>query len=325
MATSTCFKEIDAFLNRNALLFRNGVCMVIGNFDGVHLGHQALLQLAKNIANEMPVVVLTFDPHPREILGNQTILRLTDNTHREEKLRLYGADEVLTLPFTHALADMTASQFVQTVLVERLNMRHLVIGHDFSLGKGRDGSCTTLCELGQQWNFSVTQHPPFCVGNTLVSSSLIRALLTEGNVNDAARLLGSSHRLHGVVVQGDQRGRLLGFPTANIAADVNGTPLQVLLPKVGVYAVLAGLEGEQGCAAVANIGYNPTFGSGALRVEVHLLHRTFGADELYGKQLSVGFVSRLRDEQTFATVEALKRQIEHDIIAAQAVFTLKIL
>lgn len=304
-----------------------GTCVSIGNFDGVHLGHQALLALAKKQAKGMPVVALTFDPHPLAVLSGTPLPRLTDTPTRSALLEAAGAELVVALEFTPELAAMSPEFFVEHLLVRRLRVKHLVLGYDFSLGKGRAGTPAVLCALGQVHGFAVHQMEALTVHGQTVSSTQIRENLASGATDLAAVKLGRWHSVRGTVIHGQKRGGdLLGFPTANLA------PSALLLPQPGVYASLAALppdgatqlpppslaplqeDGYQVFAAVTNIGTNPTFGPGMLSVETHLL----GVQRnLYGLPLEVAFVQRLRGEKPFAGPAALAAQIQQDIVAAR--------
>lgn len=276
-----------------------------GNYDGVHLGHQALLRSATSFAqaNGLLTSVLTFDPHPGTFLGAAEKPVLTMQPRRAELLRAAGADRVHVQHFTHAFAALSPEDFIATLL-ER-GARALVVGPDFRFGKMRAGDVNLLEQLGQQRGFSVLIEPPVLLDGERVSSSAVREALSAGNVLRATKLLGRVHEMQGKVVVGDRRGRSLGFPTANVAPD------SVLPPADGVYAVLVrdlGAHERVLHRGVANLGTRPTFGAGR-SVEVHLFD--FEGD-LYDRELRVGFVARIRGEQRFSGVEELRRQIEHD-------------
>lgn len=284
-----------------------GSCVTIGNFDGVHVGHQRLLALtcAKARSRGLVSVVVTFDPHPLTvILGKTTPPFLTTTRQRLGFISEHGPNVALVLEFTRDMAALEPEEFVRRYLVEGLNMRELVIGYDYAMGKGRKGNCELLTQLGKTMGFGVEQLAPVIVGGAVVSSTRIRDMVQLGNVWDARPLLGRFFEVCGTVVDGKKRGSaLLGFPTANIA------PEGTLLPKPGVYAVWAMLGDEQ-LAAVANVGYNPTFGDTGLTLEVHIMD--FKRD-IYGQRLGVQFVQRLRSERKFDSLEALKERIGEDV------------
>ena len=307
-----------------------GSVVTIGNFDGVHLGHQRLVGLVTEHARKsgLPSVIVTFEPHPlRVVLGEAAPPLLMPLSRKLSCLASLGVDLSLVLPFTRETAGTSPEDFVQNVLVEGLHTRMLYVGYDYAFGKGRQGNATLLArlggDLGPERGFAVEQLAPVFAEGGIVSSTRIREDIQDGAVEKAARLLGRPHSVEGVVAHGMKRGgTLLGFPTANlhIAEDL-------LLPKPGVYAALAelGTPGEpwpsRACPhpggtmlrGVANVGRNPTFEGAALHVETHLLD--FHAD-IYDSPMRVYFIHRLRDERKFPDAGALKEQITRD--AAQA-------
>lgn len=298
-----------------------GTCVVIGNFDGVHLGHQALFREAvasgKNMgAGARPVVALTFDPHPRECFGLPHE-RLLQTRERVSLLYDAGAALVVVLRFSRELAALSPDAFVQNILVQMLQARVLVLGHDFVLGHDREGSAEVLSALGQTYGFSVCRVPALRdEAGRVISSSLLRELLRAGNVQGAARLMGRPHRVSGTVESGFQRGRLLGFPTANLKLAHTTS----ILPAVGVYATTARLSGQSFLyPSVTNIGRNPTFDNTQLTVETHVLD--FEGD-LYNQPFTVYFHHHIRGEIKFASLDELKAQIQAD--TAQARLLLKL-
>ena len=293
-----------------------GPVITMGNYDGVHLGHQALIRAAVERARSTghPAMVYTFDPPPREVLGvalpTTRVLGLADKIARFSAM---GVDLVCVEPFSSAFASHSARWFATEVLVRRLGAHSLVVGHDFRFGRGRDGDAAAL----SRWtNLQITRVPPLLKDDAPVSSTRIRELLRVGLVEDSARLLGHPHFVRGVVVRGDQRGRTLGFPTANVL------PASGCLPGGGVYAVRASVDGGSATAAVANIGRRPTFHDphGRARLlEVHLLvpPGSIEDDALYGRELKVRFIARLRDEVRFKDPRELEHQILLDIEGAK--------
>lgn len=281
-----------------------GTVAVVGNFDGVHRGHQMLFTEAARAG--LPVVAVTFEPHPREVFGREHHRLLTPE-EREALLLQAGAARVVVLRFDTGLAAMPPQVFVGDVLLDALHMQRLVVGYDFVMGRNREGTGDVLAAMGKAQGFAVQQLPAMVDEETgeVISSTRIRNLLVEGNVSMAARLLGRSHRVTGTVAKGFQRGRGIGFPTANLERE---TP-SPMLPARGVYATRAQLADGRVYGSVTNIGYNPTFGNELLTMETHLLH--FDGD-LYGQQLRVLFYERLRGERKFDGLEALKAQITAD-------------
>lgn len=295
--------------------------MTIGNFDGVHLGHQALIKrvLEQARASGLPAVVITFDPHPlKVVMGDKAPPMLMSLQHKLECLADLGVDLALVIPFTREVANLSPEDFVRQVLVENLNTRHLVVGYDYAFGKGRRGNAALLAELGRAMNFTVEEFPAVYIEGDVVSSTRIRAMLRLGDARETRVLLGRPYSVEGVITHGMNRGgRLLGFPTANLQLEES-----LLLPKPGVYAALAEVDpkvltlpgvytGREGfyIKGVANIGTNPTFGEESLRVETHLLD--FHSD-IYGKAFRVHFIQRLRDERKFDGVTELIEQIRRD-------------
>jgi riboflavin kinase/FMN adenylyltransferase len=285
----------------------------IGNFDGVHLGHRAILDRVRQRARELggQAVAITFNPHPVKVLRPQINLPLL--TTQEQKLKLLteaGLDAVVVLPFTREFAAVPAREFVNQYFCERLRAREVVVGHDYCFGKGREGNIDLLREMGAVNGFTVQVVWAVEVQGAVVSSSLIRAMLRLGKVMEATRLLGRPYAVAGRVVQGKGRGaKLLGVPTANIL-----TPNE-LLPASGIYAVWV-RRNDAILPGVANIGTCPTFDNEELSLEVHLLE--FSGD-LYDESLEVQFVDRLREEQRFSSVEALAAQIRTDIAVARQI------
>lgn len=294
----------------------SGSCVTIGNFDGVHVGHQRLITRVRDRAARQgrPSVVITFEPHPlRFFTGKKTPPFITMQEQKAELISRLGIDYLLCLEFNAVLASMPPKDFVRQILVEGLHTRELVIGYDYAFGKGRGGNYALLSNLGKEWGFSVEQLDPVLVDQAIVSSTRIRDMVEDGDVWNARQLLGRFYRVSGTVVHGQNRGgRLLGFPTANLNL------VDELFPKTGVYCCWAELDGVRH-QAVANIGYNPTFGNDVLTVEVHIMD--LQAD-LYDKILQVHFVQRLRGERKFFGLDELKAQISKDIILARTILAL---
>lgn len=286
--------------------------LAIGVFDGVHLGHQHLIEKLKQKATSENLLsgVVTFRNHPRLVLSPETNLTyLTSLSERIRLLRSLGVELIVTVSFTPELAQLRAREFV-ALLGRYLKMHTLVIGPDFALGRGREGNGPNLQALGEELNFSVDVVPPRVWQGEVVSSTAIRQALTQGDMGKASELLGRRFRLAGQVVKGAERGKILGFPTANIVPD-----LEQALPADGVYATLA-LLGQKVYRSVTNIGVRPTFDGGQRLVEVHLLD--FEGDELYGQGLEIELVERLRGEIRFASAEELKAQIMSDVERTRA-------
>lgn len=283
-----------------------------GNHDGVHVGHRALVRAAKERATRegLRTLAMFFDPHPTSVLAPERApTLLTTPARRETLLRGAGADDVLVLPFDETFASMSPTAFVEEVLVARCGARGVVVGPDFHFGHKRAGNIDMLCALGATHGFDVTVVPPVIVGDAPSSSTRIRACLRDGDVETAARMLTRVHEVEGRVIEGDKRGRTIGFPTANLGE------IAVQRPGDGVYAVLVRRLDRDGplLAGVANVGVRPTVDAGR-SFEVHLLD--FEGD-LYGERLRVGVVSRLRGEQKFSSLDALVAQIGRDVANAR--------
>ncbi|MFP4161510.1 MAG: bifunctional riboflavin kinase/FAD synthetase [Ectothiorhodospira sp.] len=291
-----------------------GVVATIGNFDGVHLGHQAVLgQLAEKGAElGLPTVVITFEPLPREyFLGQKAPPRLQRFRDKLLALRRFSVDRLLCLRFDARLAGMAAEDFIEHLLVDRLGVRYLVVGDDFRFGHGRSGHFQTLQEAGRTRGFEVAHMHTFHIEGGRVSSTRIRRALETGRMDTAEKLLGRPYRINGRVAHGDKQGHRLGFPTANLRLGPN--PMAVR----GVFAVeVFGVPGEP-LRGVANAGRRPTLNGLDNRLEVHLLDFQ---GELYGRHLHVDLLHRLRDEHRFDTLEALQAQIARDVREARAFF-----
>ena len=289
--------------------------LTTGTFDGVHLGHQAILRYLVERAGVVggKATVVTFDPHPREVLGASHVSILTTLEERADALQSHGVERFVVLPFTRRLSMLEPEAYVTDVLLGTVGMQEIVIGYDHGFGRNRSGNRSTLVALGKEHGFSVDVIPEQIVTGVTVSSTQIRnALLDEGDVQRAATLLGCPYSLAGTVVMGDQRGRQIGFPTANLHAE----DPRKLIPRPGVYAVRAETaSGPYG--GMMNIGRRPTFETdGSVQAEVHL----FGFEgDLYGTLLRVHFVARLRDERKFDSAEALVAQLKDDRAHAQRV------
>ena len=285
-----------------------GRCVVtIGIFDGVHQGHQRIIGRAVELARErgVPCVVLTFDPHPIEIIrpGSHPPL-LTGPRHKAELLEALGVDVMCVLPFTPEFRRLTADEFVHEVLVERLHVSGVVIGENFRYGAEGAGDVGTLTASGRRFGFTVEGLKLEGSADTTYSSTYIRSLVDAGDVEEAARVLGREHQVEGLVVRGDQRGRAIGYPTANLSL----IPWSAV-PADGIYAGHR-VRGAELLPAAICIGPNPTFAGRERRVEAYVLD--FDGD-LYGERVALSFASRLRPMVRFATVEGLVAQMDQDV------------
>ncbi len=289
-----------------------GASVALGNFDGVHRGHQHVIDLARQ--HDTPLGIVTFEPHPREFFApDAPPFRLMNSATRAHRLDWLGVGYVYELPFTAELAGLSAEAFARDVLADGLGVRHVVVGADFCFGKGRSGTAQDLAALGQTLGFEVTIAPLLSEGAQVFSSTAIRQALTEGRPRDAAAMLGHWHRIDGPVLHGEKRGRQLGYPTANMSMD------RLHLPRLGVYAVLVDvLDGpHQGqYKAVASLGVRPMFGENTPNLESYLFD--FEGD-LYGAALSVALVEHLRDEMRFDSLPELIAQMDADSAQARDV------
>lgn len=289
-----------------------GATVAIGNFDGVHLGHQSVIELARDAAPDAPLGVMTFEPHPREYFAPDAppfrLMRAETRAHRLEKL---GVERLYELNFNTALSSLTPEEFARDVIFEGLGLAHVVVGADFCFGKGRAGNAEDLQHFGEQYGFGVTIAPLMEYSEHAVSSTAIRNALSEGRPADAKEMLGHWHRIEGTVIGGEQRGRELGFPTANMSID------GLHQPCFGVYAVLVDvLDGPHKGSyhGAASVGVRPMFGGVVPNIETFVFD--FSGD-LYGATLSVGLVAFLRPEMKFDGLDVLIAQMDADCAEAR--------
>ena len=296
--------------------FTNAV-ITIGNFDGVHIGHQSLFHqvVQKAEAIEGTSIAITFEPHPLRVLSNdQQPPLITLYEQKKELMAATDLDAFICLPFTPAFAAIPARSFVEDLLVKRIGMRAIIVGSDYAFGRHREGDINLLRTLGEELNYEVMVADWITAAHGdrgRISSTRIRQLVMAGQLNEARQLLGRYYQIRGTVIAGRNRGgKLLGFPTANIQL------YDELCPKTGIYAVTVDLDGQL-LQGVANIGYSPTFDDHVFTVEVHILD--FNAD-IYGRKIKVNFLERIRDEVKFNGIEALAAQIHKDIEIARKLF-----
>lgn len=287
----------------------------MGNFDGVHLGHRAVIDAARS-ASDAPLGIVTFEPHPREFFApDAPPFRLMNSEARANRLARLDVQQLYELPFGPVLAGLSPEAFAREVLVDGLGVAHVTVGADFCFGKKRAGDVGTLTRLGADLGFGVTAVPLVGTGGQEYSSTAIRTALSEGRTRDAERILGHWHRIEGEVVHGEKRGRDFGWPTANMRME------GLHLPRLGVYAVLVDvLTGPDrlSCQGVASLGVRPMFGRNAPNLEVHLFDYS---GDLYGQHLSVALVEFLRDEARFDSIDDLVNQIARDADQARAVLS----
>ena len=293
-----------------------GAVAAIGNFDGVHLGHQSVLEITRDIAAKTgaPLGVMTFEPHPRQYFNaDAPPFRLMNATARANRLEKLHVEKLYELPFNSALSALSAQEFASLIITEQLGLKHVVVGQDFCFGKGRDGTAQDLKRFGAEMGFGATIAPMLDLGAGEVSSTAIRQALAEGRPADATRMLGHHHRIDGPVIRGEQRGRDLGYPTANMSI----TGLHP--PKYGVYAVevdvLSGPHAGHYHGATS-IGVRPMFGENQANCETYIFDF---AGDLYGTDISVALVDYLRGEEKFDSLDALITQMDADCARARKI------
>lgn len=295
-----------------------GATVALGNFDGVHRGHRAVIDAARAARPDAPLGIVTFEPHPREhfaaLAGRvEPPFRLMNAEARANRLARHGVSQLYELPFGPTLAGLTPEDFAREVLAEGLGIVHVAVGEDFRYGRGRAGDAATLTKAGQRLGFGVTVVPLLSTDDAAASSTAIRAALAEGDPRAAERMLGHWHRIEGEVIHGAKRGRELGYPTANLAVE------GLHLPRLGVYAVLVDvLDGPDkgNYSGVASLGVRPMFGENAPNLETYIFD--FEGD-LYGRHISVALVDYLRPEAKFDGLDALIAQMRQDEAEARRV------
>lgn len=286
-----------------------GASVAMGNFDGVHLGHRSVIDRARDLG---PLGVITFEPHPREVFRPDAApFRLMNAEARANRLQKIGVERLFQLPFNAELCGMSAETFARDVLAQGLGIAHVAVGRDFHFGQKRQGNAETLQAFGAEFGFGVTIAPLLQLDGVEVSSTAIRSALSEGRPRDAAAMLGHLHRIEGPVIHGEKRGRVLGFPTANMSVS------RLHLPRLGVYAVKVDvLTGPQAGSymGAASLGVRPMFGENTPNLETYLMD--FKGD-LYGQHLSVALVEYLRPERKFDGLPALIDQMDADVAQAR--------
>lgn len=293
----------------------NNTVVTIGNFDGVHKGHQALFQKVIERASDIggTSLVITFDPHPIKVMSPERLKPLiTGLEQKQELVADFGIDILLLIQFTLGFAALSAEDFVKDILIDRLGVQEIVVGYDYAFGHNRKGNIEILKEMGRRFHFTVHQVGPVYMGETLASSTSIRNLIMEGKISEVNQLLGREYQIRGEVIKGRNRGEaLLGYATANLQ------PADELIPKQGVYIVRVEVGGTlyQG---LTNIGFNPTFKDKDLSIETHILGLS---KDITKESIRINFLARLRDEVTFSSPEELSRQISQDIEAAEKFFS----
>ncbi|MDK9709220.1 MAG: bifunctional riboflavin kinase/FAD synthetase [Desulforhopalus sp.] len=288
-------------------------CVTIGNFDGVHFGHQQLFQtvVQKARAIKGTSVAITFDPHPLQVLVPGGIKLISTCEQKVELIAMAGIDVLLIIPFTREFAKTTADEFVAELLVRQLGVQELVVGYDYAFGKGRSGNIEFLQKQGKRYGFPVTVVDAYYLDGELVSSTRIRELVREGDMAAARKLLGRNYQIRGTVQVGKQRGgKVIGFPTANLKFNEED-----LVPKHGVYVTQVICRGR-GYGGILNIGYNPTFGEDQLVAETHIFDFN---EDIYGQPIKVNLLKFLRSERKFSGPQELAEQIGKDVLVAKSI------
>jgi len=297
------------FTSLNENLSALGLTAVaIGNFDGLHLGHQKIIESLVREAKQLKLksIVLTFSPHPEKILGQETIRMIQTINQRLRGLEQLGVEVTLIIPFHDDFFRLGPEEFIQKILIDRLKTRLVIVGADFRFGYGRQGNPDYLVKAGEKAGFKVKIIPPVVLDGEVVSSSLIRQLLEKGEIDLAARFLGHPYEIEGLVIKGDSRGQILGLPTANIE------PKNEILPP-GVFISESQVQ-DRVFPSVTNIGFRPTFGSTSQTVESHLLNFS---GTLYGQEIKTRLLKKIREERKFPDAESLREQILKDIEQAR--------
>ena len=290
------------------------ICIALGTFDGIHKGHQQVIGAAVERALEIggTSLVFTFSNHPLSVVAPERCpVRLMSNDEKEAVMRKMGVDVLVNIPFTKEVLAIGAEDFIR-MLIEAYEPKFVVVGPNYTFGYKNQGNSELLKEFGKKYGFEVKIHEAVCDTDDLISSTLIRGYINEGNVEKTAELLGRDFRLTSTVVHGDERGRTIGFPTANL-----DLPPEAAVPNNGVYAVRAITADGVVHSAVANIGTNPTFNGVYRHIEVHILD--FAAD-IYGQELTIEFLAKLRNEQKFSGIKALVNQLHQDVETAKKYF-----
>ncbi len=294
------------------LRFDSAVCL--GNFDGIHIGHQRIIEVLRAEAADrnLNTVMLTFKIHPENFIENGSKTKLiTSEEIKFEILSKLGMDALYLHEFDEKTKNLSARSFVENILIKKMNAKVLVAGFNYRFGKGREGNSETLKKFGERYGAKVLIVPAVYHGNKLVSSTLIRGYLSSGEIEEVNVLLGRTYAILGQVSEGKRKGRELGFPTANLI------PIpEIMYPKKGVYLTKTFYEGKEGFS-VTNIGVNPTVGGIDTIIETHILD---AGEELYGKNIKIEFYKKIRDEKNFKSVEQLRAQIAEDIECARRYF-----
>ncbi|MCG0275041.1 MAG: bifunctional riboflavin kinase/FAD synthetase [Thermosediminibacteraceae bacterium] len=306
---------MKVYYNLDDLVVKSPTVCGLGNFDGVHLGHQRLIHELVTIANKnnLESFVVTFEPHPSKILCPEKSPPLITTLCQKKKLMEgYGVKNLAVIPFTYEFSQMSYEEFINRILIEKLKVKRIVVGYNFRFGRGGQGTAEKLKILGMQKGFKTSVIQPVTINGKIVSSTLIRYLIEKGDMKEAEVLLGRPFSIHGIVVEGEAIGRKLGFPTANVSFSP-----EIIKPAFGVYAVLISRKGKI-YRGIANIGQKPTFKKNnkdnQIMLEVHIFDFN---QQIYGEEIEVYFIERIREEKLFKDVESLVHQVKEDLIKAR--------
>lgn len=290
--------------------------LTIGTFDGVHIGHKKIIDrlTSSALAEGLQSVVLTFFPHPRMVLQQNSEIKLLNTIEEKQQLlEQIGLDTLIIHPFDKTFSELSAEEFVKNILIEKLNIKKIIIGYDHRFGKNRSAGIEDLVIFGAKYSFEVEQIPAQEIEEVSVSSTKIRKALDDGNITLANSYLGYNYFFNASVIEGKKLGRTIGFPTANLKV----SETYKLIPKIGVYVVEGVVEGQK-LKGMMNIGFRPTVDGTSLSIEVHFFDFS---ENIYGKYLQISVIEKIRDEQKFESVEALKNQLDQDKIFALGYFT----
>ena len=279
--------------------------VTIGNFDGIHKGHQVLIEKATEYAKKNNVIstVFTFNNHPVNYFKPNSIKNIITNNDKIKILKTMGVDYIINIPFDEYMTKISGYDFVKDILIDKLGAKKIIVGHDFTFARNKEGNIDLLKELSKKNGFLLEIVNPVKIDDIRISSSYIRKLILDGKVEDARKYLGRNYKLSGEVIHSKKLGRTRGFPTANISIDEN-----IIIPKVGIYATKVYVNGTIYYGAT-NVGYNPTVNGNKLSIETNILEFN---DDIYGKIITIEFLERIRDEKKFNGIEELKEQLQKD-------------
>ncbi|MDR2083524.1 MAG: bifunctional riboflavin kinase/FAD synthetase [Bacteroidales bacterium] len=292
----------------------NNAIVAVGNFDGVHLGHKAIIDKMKEIKekNGGSIVIVTFSPHPKSVLSNEGIKYIHSNGRKANLLAKLGVDYLIDIRFTSEFSKLTPSEFINNYLVRYIHMKHIVVGYDCHFGPDHNKTIAALQELSKKYNYDIISIPPVYYNDKIISSTAIRKALQDGNIKEANMMLGYEYSIYGKVVYGQQIGRTIGFPTTNVLIDDD----LKLIAANGVYACKIKIDNEN-YFGMCNIGYRPTVNGKDLTIEANIFD--FDRD-IYDEYIGVYFVDRIRNEIIFKDLEALKEQLKKDVLSAIKMF-----